>query len=502
MARPRRKKGVRRRKQEKIDMISQLPDEVLCSIISSLSIDEAVRSSVLSKRWKPLWKRVSCLDFDGRQMIKPLSQLKNSISTSKVTFDPNRATKKDAIKYGKLVYHTLNQHLGDITACRFRHFSQSLDFGEVEAWIEFVVLENKRLSSLSLECEPLIKEVNHMVSDASRKVKPNFQHGIFSNLSSLELTNYALNSSASYAFERCEKLKRLKLKKIFMKDNTVDGILKNCLGLEDFSLVESAGFRKLKIQNQGLKALELQWLVVDEIDVFAENLQDLVLNSLICPTKGLSFFAPNLNFFLSGCNAIAQKIQARSHGQQILKTQDILENCSDLLGSQTTSIFRNLLTLSIDLDLNNIREAMALSFILRSCFYLKTLEITLPVGEDSNSNGSSDDCTLPFPNSLFWDRQEMYNCINHQLKYAKINGFTGKEQEVKFVKHLITRANMIKRISVICDTSIVDEATSLLSLPRASVYLIITLEAKIKKHLNEVAEIQGKLSQLRDIYPF
>lgn len=35
--------------------------------------------------------------------------------------------------------------------------------------------------------------------------------------------------------------------------------------------------------------------------------------------------------------------------------------------------------MSIDLDLNNIREAMALSFILRSSIYLETLEITIPV---------------------------------------------------------------------------------------------------------------------------
>ena len=49
--------------------------------------------------------------------------------------------------------------------------------------------------------------------------------------------------------------------------------------------------------------------------------------------------------------------------------------------SQTTNIFRNLLTLSIGLDLNNIKEASALSYILRSCNYLNTLEIAIPVCE-------------------------------------------------------------------------------------------------------------------------
>ena len=49
--------------------------------------------------------------------------------------------------------------------------------------------------------------------------------------------------------------------------------------------------------------------------------------------------------------------------------------------SQTTNIFRNLLTLSIELDLNNIKEAWALSYILRSCNHLNTLEIAIPVCE-------------------------------------------------------------------------------------------------------------------------
>ncbi|TKY66587.1 putative F-box protein [Spatholobus suberectus] len=491
-------KGVRRGSHGGLDMINQLPDEVLCLIISSLSVDEAVRSSVLSKRWKPLWKHASCLDFDGRHMIKPLSQVENSLS-GKVSFDPSKATQQHARRYGKLVYQVLRHHLGDLVSCRFRHFPHSLSIGQVKKWVEFVILK-KRLSSLSLECEKLIEKVNHIFLDISQNVKTNFKPRIFSNLYSLELTNYALNSLALSAFETCEKLKILKLKNMLIEDETLNGILENCSCLENFSLIESTGFNKLKILNLTLKFLELQWLTVGEIEVFVENLEVIVLNSLICPIKGLRIFAPKMRSFHSGCNAtalrmqanrpnaIVQRVQANQPEQRVLKTQDILENCSDLLGSQTVNTFQNLLTLSIDLDLNNIREALSLSYILRSCLYLENLEITISVDEVSNSNGSSDDCTLPFPNSIFWERQEiLYNCINYKLKYATIRGFTGKEQEVKFAKHLITNANMIKRMSIICDSSIVDEATSLQSLPRASVYLSITLKSKINNQLDVVA---------------
>lgn len=310
------------------DLINQLPDEVLCCIISSLSIDEAVRSSILSKRWKPLWKYSSSLDFDWTHMMKPLSQLEKSIS-GKISFGPNQATEKSAHKYGKLVHTMLRHHLGDLTNCRFKHFPQSLALGDVEGWVEFVVEKHKRLTSLSLECVPSFVEAKQIFYDPTQIVKAHFQPRIFSNLCSLELTSYVFDSSVSSAFESCEKLKILKLKKMVMKDETINGILTNCLDLEKFSLIESVGFKKLKITNSNLQFLELMWLIVSEIDIYVEDLQVVVLNSINCPAKGLKIYALNLGTFCSGCNPIAR----RCFGQNILKTQDILENCSDLFVS-------------------------------------------------------------------------------------------------------------------------------------------------------------------------
>jgi hypothetical protein len=56
-------------------------------------------------------------------------------------------------------------------------------------------------------------------------------------------------------------------------------------------------------------------------------------------------------------------------------------------------------------------------------------------------------------------------------------GFTGKDQEVQFLKHLITRAHVIEKIIVICDIRTVDKANDLLSLPRASANLSIIVKS-------------------------
>lgn len=74
------------------------------------------------------------------------------------------------------------------------------------------------------------------------------------------------------------------------------------------------------------------------------------------------------------------------------------------------------------------------------------------------------------------------------MEYATLKGFKGKEQEVKFVKHIITNANRVKKITIICDSVIVDEAKDLLSILRTSPYLSIILE--LKKELVDIAGVQ------------
>lgn len=95
----------------------------------------------------------------------------------------------------------------------------------------------------------------------------------------------------------------------------------------------------------------------------------------------------------------------------------------------------------------------------------------------SNITSDDDDCALPYVKSMFWETREMYYFdFFEKLKFVTLKGFTGKEQEVIFAKLLIARAYMMEKMHVICDSTIVDEAKDLLSLPRSSSRLSIILE--------------------------
>ncbi|PNY00535.1 F-box/LRR-repeat protein [Trifolium pratense] len=53
-----------RTREEDDSRVSSLPDSILCHILSFLPTKQAVATTILSKRWKPLCLSVSILDFD------------------------------------------------------------------------------------------------------------------------------------------------------------------------------------------------------------------------------------------------------------------------------------------------------------------------------------------------------------------------------------------------------------------------------------------------------
>ncbi|WVZ01047.1 hypothetical protein V8G54_027116 [Vigna mungo] len=121
------------------DLISSLPNEIICYILYFLPFQQVVATSVLSKRWTHLWRSVPSLDFD----------------TNKEDFYKNDYDKR---RYYRWVRSFLVRR-GDQPLYRFRlrcyhhmdsaSIDQSLTF---KSWIETTLSENSRVQIIDLFC--------------------------------------------------------------------------------------------------------------------------------------------------------------------------------------------------------------------------------------------------------------------------------------------------------------------------------------------------------------
>ncbi|KAH9307948.1 hypothetical protein KI387_035859, partial [Taxus chinensis] len=103
-------------KKQKIDRLSELPDNLLCfHILPKLSLRDVIASSILSRRWRSLWTQIPCLhflrDFYSYMPMIPTSMPKYTSAMSKEI--------AISVRYVKGVIHNiLSLHSGPLESFR------------------------------------------------------------------------------------------------------------------------------------------------------------------------------------------------------------------------------------------------------------------------------------------------------------------------------------------------------------------------------------------------
>ncbi|KAL7594105.1 hypothetical protein Lser_V15G31900 [Lactuca serriola] len=73
------KLGKASKRLDMVDMISDLPDPILHSILSRLpTTEEVIRSSILSTRWRYLWTSIPSIDIDYSRGLMPFKEFRNN----------------------------------------------------------------------------------------------------------------------------------------------------------------------------------------------------------------------------------------------------------------------------------------------------------------------------------------------------------------------------------------------------------------------------------------
>ncbi|XP_052883557.1 putative F-box protein At1g67390 [Gossypium arboreum] len=417
------------------DFISNLPDEVLARIISGLPAIEAIRTTILSKRLKDVWRNVFRLDFDPKG-VKKLSPRKQAVPA------PNqRRSTVPVIQFGSNVCHDD----GD-------------DFDDTD----------------------------------KRKRLPELLRISIITLQSLEFTNYDIRFHRP--FHHCHNLKTLKLYHCDISTETLEAIVSSCGFMEHLSVCSStSSLKQVRIFSQTVKTVELESLDLEGIYLSTQSLGALVLHSMKFPAKSMVIHAPNLRVFTATRKPITKNPYNFTRPSKQTKIAEILEYCTHLLTPvnykandpmEDPNLFKNLRELTIDLDLNDRREMLILCIVLQRCLSLHQLEINIKESrseiEEATRNYSSVNNRLPYPETKLWEQRELCDCITFTLRHVSIKGFNGKDGEMEFPRHLITKCAKLERLEIWCNhdwSSEGGKATlGLLSLPRSSIDVSILLK--------------------------
>ncbi|XP_057445792.1 F-box/FBD/LRR-repeat protein At4g26340-like [Lotus japonicus] len=196
-----------------VDRISRLSDELLTHILSFLSTEEAVATSVLSKRWRPLWTSVPVLDYDDEIYLrngKPSYCFERFVYATILPRDLHQPITSFRLKYGASAAELFE---GDVIYDRSN--------ADINIWVNTVI--RRGIQNLDIEIYPTNLYFSLSCSSVSCRT-----------LVVLKLNGLSLNVSSSVGLP---SLKSLHVETVqFEEPNYLMGLLFGCPLLEDLKI--------------------------------------------------------------------------------------------------------------------------------------------------------------------------------------------------------------------------------------------------------------------------
>ncbi|CAN6978689.1 unnamed protein product [Brassica rapa subsp. trilocularis] len=407
------------------DWISKLPDELLQLILSKLSTEEAVRTSLLSSRWEDVWKWRSHLVLDMNKVLETT---------------PDEDLHRVSVELARSMTKAINNYRGHLERCIIQHYVSQCKDGTLQSWIHSVTrLEHTK----DLTLVNYIPATRRCTRASLLSLLPDtFSHH---SLNSLSLCGYTLIGPR--AFSNCKNLKTLKLINVVISQASVlSGVLAACSSLE--VVVLKVNFLTprgvLKIENNNLKFLQLSFLYeIDRMEVYATCLDVLDIRCIKVKRDNFILVAPNIQ--------VNTNAWLDDHG--CIDCPHLYYHVSSYLAQEEKNIWHELLVsdfhemrrsgcLSVSVDLTDPEEVEILKEVLLMWTdLLMEFEILFKNKKSPIEEGecSTNDRThaKPFLNGDLW----FYN--------VWLYNFDGSnDEEFAFASHLLMQETVIIKMMI------------------------------------------------------
>ncbi|KAK6938763.1 F-box domain [Dillenia turbinata] len=380
------------------DRISNLPGHVTDNILSHLSLRDAVRTSILSSKWRYKWMTLPNLVFDNQCVAVP-SQDQTLIRNKLVN----------------VIDHVLLLHSGTIHKFKLSHRDLQ-GVNDIAKWILF-------LSRVS---------VQELILEIWKGPRYKLPSCIYTcqKLVHLELFNCTLRPPLT--FKGFRSLKSLDLQHITLAQDVFENLISSCTLLERLTLMNFDGFTCLNIHAPNLLFVDVGGVLEDV------NFKSTCLLAIV-----------SIGLYMNVAN---DQIMARGNSGSLLK---FLSNLPHIQRLEIQSYFlrylamskvpvklpvlcEDLTYLSIHINFNHLGESSAALCLLRSAPNLQELEM-LARPEENNVVG-------PFLN--FWAVEDHWNSLFDQLRIVKIVGISGGRPELECINFLLSNSPVLEKMTV------------------------------------------------------
>ncbi|CAL1363024.1 unnamed protein product [Linum trigynum] len=399
-------------REEELDWTSKLPDEVLVSVLSFLTLKEAVSTSVLSSRWRNLWRWADLeLDFDGSKVLvdmydrllhrnEPFVEEKRQWFKNWVNVVVSQLHNAPKLKKLRVVFSLTNQ-------CNCER--------DIDRWLEFSI--SRRVESLHLDLQ----------------VPPDYQYRLdYDYAFSEECYNHI---KAPAGLRDIKFLTSLRLNCVDIRGEVLEHFVHNCPLLEELVVRMSNSLKMLRVVGSSQSPLRLKHLELR----YCNSLKSLEINH-----------APRLvRLIFDNCFAVKEDLQVKNcpclvdltlglYSARYDSTFKALYGNASQLKSMFLKIFwesgllpldmaehTHLERLIIQVNGGSYGSLLRLTPLINACPRLHTVQVFLHTHYSENPyNGGPRDVGI-------------VKRHRPSIKVVEIVGFSGFEMESDFVEYVM-----------------------------------------------------------------
>ncbi|XP_008797499.1 F-box/LRR-repeat protein At3g26922-like [Phoenix dactylifera] len=395
------------------DRFELVPDCLLVSILSLLPIEDAVRTSVLSTRWRRLWT-LAPLGLLDDSALRSEKFPNKKLLAFRAFHDEEQWRAQEGWRV-RAIDRVLSAHAGPIRSCRLScvYFHIPL----LDGWIQ--TLSQKGVQDLVILI-PMEKRF-YLVPPSLITCQ---------SLRSLELC-YCRILKPTKPRLNLVNLRVLNLKRSLVTDAAINDLLSSCPALQSLALVHCAGLRRIHLRSPALCSMMLDDYSLEVEELFVVD-------------------APNLEYLMLGKNATrrthlkvlnAPKLELLGFLDMNIKMLELGSTCFEKSMVKLSTVVHSLKKLAIRVDFNDDLQADIVFDLLRCFPCLETLDVLIA---DMDDDDDDDD-----PYVDYWEQQSSFDCLDHHLKSVTLKGFLGQRADSGFVNFLIAKARVLQVITLI-----------------------------------------------------